>query len=57
MKENSSYFTFLKKVSLWDRCATCVPPLLILNHMTDFQEIWWERYATGSYPDAVPNMQ
>jgi hypothetical protein len=31
----------------------CVFPFQLLNHLTDFQETWYGRYAAGDYINAV----
>jgi hypothetical protein len=32
----------------------CVPvPSQFLNQLTDFNEIWYERYANGGHPNRV----
>jgi hypothetical protein len=31
----------------------CVPPFYLFNQLTDFHEIWYERYVIGSRRDVV----
>lgn len=39
-------------------CLLCLslsvcPPLQLMNQVNDFQEVWYERYAFGGYPNAA----